>query len=177
MSPAGAWPEPWMPRRPRPAGFSLLELALVVIVVSVLATVAMGRFLYYQERAEKAAMESTLALVRMGLQMRLAELIVTNRQALAVQLARENPMQWLDPPPAVYRGEYSVSAKSGYWYYAAAGHELVYLPTSTAYLDTGQAGLQQLRFRVVLRFEKNAVVAQSAAIGISLAPSREYTWF
>jgi general secretion pathway protein G len=177
MNPAGNWPgAPQMQRR-RPAGFSMLELALVVVVVSVLATVALGRFLYYQERAEKVAMESTLAIVKMGLQMRLAELIVTNRQAFAVQLERENPMKWLDPIPDNYAGEYVAPIKSGNWYYAAAEHELVYLPSGTSYLDLGQSALAELRYHVVLQFDRNAVTGHPAPIGVGLVPSRDFKWF
>src|SRR5471030_546096 len=82
------------------AGFTMIELILVIVLVSVLAVTAIDRLFYYQERAEKAAVEATLAALKMGLRIRLAELTVTNKQNLAAELERENPVRWLDEPPA-----------------------------------------------------------------------------
>jgi type II secretory pathway pseudopilin PulG len=164
-------------QRRRPAGFSLLELALIVVVVSALAAVALDRYLYYQERAEKFAMEETLAMVKMGLQIRLAELIMTNRQSIAAQLERENPMQWLDPPPNNYFGDYVSPAKHGNWYYSAAEHELVYVPSSRSKLDIDQSALKELRYRVVIQFEPNLFTGRPLPIGVSLVPSRSFKWF
>jgi general secretion pathway protein G len=161
----------------RGGGFSMLELALVVFVVGILVAVAVERFLFYQERTEKIAMESTLALVKMGVQLRLAELMVGNRQSLAVALESENPMRWLDPPPANYAGEYSAPIKSGYWYYASAEHELVYQPSGTVYLETASNLDKELRFRVVIQVGRNLFSGQPMPTGVSVEATREYKWF
>lgn len=169
--------KPASQRRRLGAGYSMLELVLVVIVVGVLATVAMERFLFYQEQAEKAAMEATLAEVKMGLQMRLAELIVSNRQNLVGALEREDPMQWLDPPPANYAGPYAAPLKNGNWYYAQQNHELVYLPASAANLHIGNGKDKELRFRVVIRAETNVYTKIPTPSGVGLQPSRDFKWF
>jgi general secretion pathway protein G len=165
------------PRQRAGAGYSLLELVVALIVIIALAGFALDRVMFYQERAEKAAMEGILALVKMGLQMRLAELIVTNRQMLAAALERENPLILLDPPPGNYAGEYAPPLKSGCWYYASRERELVYVPSSTAYLEGLTKGATELRFRVVLHTEKNAQTGQPAPIGVGLLPSRDFRWF
>ena len=54
------------------AGFTLLELVVVICVAGVIAVIAANRFLYLEERAEKAALEGVLAGVKMGLQIRMA---------------------------------------------------------------------------------------------------------
>jgi prepilin-type N-terminal cleavage/methylation domain-containing protein len=161
----------------RRGGFSMLEFVLVVFVIGVLATVAINRFLFYQERTEKIAMESTLALVKMGLQLRLAEMMMGNRQSQAVELERENPMKWLDPPPANYAGEYSAPIKTGNWYYASAERELVYVPASTAFLDIAQSGSKELRYRVAIQTGRNEVTGQPMPIGVGVVASRSYKWF
>ncbi len=166
-----------MRRRSCTAGFSLLELTLAVIVVCVLGAFALDRFLYYQERAEKAAMESTLALVKMGLQIHLAELIMANRQNLAATLERENPMKWLEPPPTGYAGEYAQPLKSGHWYYASKEHELIYIPASNYYLDSGRIEPNELRFRVVIQSVTSPVTGRPMPVGVSLAPSKNFKWF
>ena len=138
--------------KPSRAGFTLIELILVLIVISVLGVTALDRFRYYQERAEKAAMEATLAAFKMGLQLQLAELIVTNKQMAVAQLERENPMRWLQEPPGNYLGEYTTPTQPGNWYYAMNEHELVYVPNNSAYLDTRRSANKELRFRVAIRY-------------------------
>ena len=166
-----------LPRHRYCTGHSLLELIIAVAIIGVLAGIAMDRVLFYQERAEKAAMESTLALVKMSLQMRLAELIVANRQQLAVDLEQENPMKLLDPPPGNYAGSYITPARGGSWYYADKERELVYVPSGTAYLTGGKDNPKELRFRVVIQTEKNARTGQAAPIGVALSPNPGFQWF
>ena len=78
----------------RPRGFSLLELVVVIIVASLIGTALLNRLRLYQELAERAAMESTLRLIKTGLQLRLAELIIANRQGEAGRLETEDPTRW-----------------------------------------------------------------------------------
>ena len=163
--------------KPLQTGFTLIELILVLIVISVLAVTALDRFLYYQERAEKAAMESTLAAFKMGLQFQLAELIVTNRQMAAAQLERENPMRWLQEPPANYLGEYTTPTQPGNWYYAINEHELVYVPNNSAYLDTRRSANKELRFRVAIHYDSDAASGRKTPSGASIIQAREFKWF
>ena len=160
-------------------GFTLIELILVICIVSVLAVAAAERFLYYQERAEKAAMDATLAAFKMGLQIRLAELIITNRQMAAGDLERDNPLRWLDEPPANYDGEYRASPKPGNWYFAADARQLVYVPNSSSNLQLGQADLRELRFRVRLRYDDIDTGSGKVKTlsGIGIVPVQPYRWF
>jgi general secretion pathway protein G len=73
-----------------------VELAVAISIIAVLATVLLDRLAYYKEMAEKAAMESMVRIIKTGLQIRLAELIIGNRQAQAAALEADDPTQWLD---------------------------------------------------------------------------------
>ena len=97
----------------RTAGFTVLELIAVIVLISLVLSAGVERLLYYEERAEKASMESTLAAVKTGLQVRLAELLLTNHQSAVSELETQNPMRWLIEPPANFGGDYRVPAKSG----------------------------------------------------------------
>ena len=92
--------------RRKPHGFTLFEFAVAVVIIAILAWVLLTRLAFYQEMAEKAAMESTVRVIKTGLQIRLAELIIGNRQGEAGKLEVEDPMQWLEPRPANYAGAY-----------------------------------------------------------------------
>lgn len=159
--------------------FTLVELMVVISIVSVLAAVGFDRLLFYTERAEKAAMDATLAATKMGLQIRLAELIMTNRQMAAGQLERENPMRWLAEPPANYLGEYSAPPKPGNWYFATAARQLIYVLNNTKYLQLNQSGGNELRFQVRLQYDEIDMAGGKvrSLTGVGLLPVRSYRWF
>ena len=163
----------------REGGFSAFELAVSIIIISVLAAVLLNRLGYYQEMAEKAAMESTLSTIKTGLQIRLAELIVTNRQAEAVRLETEDPFQWLDDKPPNYAGRYSSPPDSGTWYFDASEHQVVYVVNNGSRLDLdGDTGARHLRFRARLlkdRLQLYGTGVESVS-GVALMPVNPYRW-
>jgi prepilin-type N-terminal cleavage/methylation domain-containing protein len=161
----------------RGAGFTLLELVVVICIASILATVFVERLFYYQERAEKAALELVLARMKMGLQIRMAELIMTRRQREVAALELENPMQWVEEPPSNYIGEYSSVVTPGNWYYAAHEHEMVYVPSRDSYLVIGNSGAKDLRFRVVVPIQADPATGGQTPAGVGIRPVREYKWF
>jgi general secretion pathway protein G len=152
---------------------------VALIVISVLAAVLLSRLGYYKEMLEKAAMESTLRNVKTGLQVQLAELIISNRQAQAARLEREDPFRWLEEKPSNYAGDYRNPPDGGTWYFDAGTHELVYVVNTGSRLeiDTG-ADPKQIRFRA--RLLKNRLnlfgnEVESVA-GVSLLPVQPYRW-
>jgi prepilin-type N-terminal cleavage/methylation domain-containing protein len=160
-------------------GFTLLELALAVAMIGVLAGVLLNRLHYYQELAEKAAMESTLRTIKTGLQVRLAELIVTNSQAEAPMLEAEDPVRWLDHKPPNYGGAYRTPAEPGTWYFDAATRQLVYVVNIGSRLELdGERGAREIRFRVSLVMGpiRAGTATVESVTGIRLAPVRPYHW-
>jgi prepilin-type N-terminal cleavage/methylation domain-containing protein len=158
-------------------GFTLLELIVVIVIISVLGTVALGRLRYYQERAEKAMMEYTLEAVTMGLRIHMAELMVSNRSERLRELERENPMRWMEEPPTGYAGEYVMSPKPGNWYFISDKHELVYVPKYRDYLEGGEGNGRELHFRPALHYLGNAESGTKSVVGVGMAPVNKYQWF
>lgn len=165
--------------RSRQQGFSLLELAVVVVALSVLLGVLLERLAFYQEMAERARFESTLQAYKTGLQIRLAELIIGRREGEARRLEDENPTQWLSEKPTDYGGTYPARPEPGAWYFDVATRELVYVANAARRLDAeSRDGQKQLRFRVKVIYQE--VAAGSSRIrgvaGIVLQPSASYRW-
>ena len=161
------------------AGFTLIELIVVICVISVLASVALQRLTVYQELAERAMMELTLRNIKTGLQIRLAELIIANRQSEAAQLERGNPIQWLAEKPANFGGDYRAPGERGNWYYDTDRGDLVYVVNNGAFLETRAAnGVKELRFRT--RLLKGVVnfggTTTETVTGITLEPVYPYQW-
>lgn len=163
----------------RETGFSLLELAVVAVVLSILLGIFLERLTYYQAAAERAHFDSTLRSYKTALQIRLAELIVERREGEARTLEIENPTRWLSEKPANYAGDYPQSPEPGTWYYDSATQELVYVVNSSRGLELeNHSGIKQLRFRVKIAYQKvHAGAQQIQGIGgIFLRPSSAYRW-
>ena len=70
----------------RQRGFTIFELVVVIVIASVLAIILLNRLWYYQEIAEKTAMEMTVMNMRSGLRLRIAELMMRDKMSEAGQL-------------------------------------------------------------------------------------------
>ncbi|MES1987020.1 MAG: prepilin-type N-terminal cleavage/methylation domain-containing protein, partial [Pseudomonadota bacterium] len=86
-------------------GFTLVELIVVISVVAVLATAALDRLFWYQGQAEKAAMDYTATMIKSGLWMSAADLMMANRTSDIPSLAERNPINLLAQKPENYLGE------------------------------------------------------------------------
>jgi prepilin-type N-terminal cleavage/methylation domain-containing protein len=169
----------WNPE-PRERGFSILELVVVIVIFSALITALLNRFHHFQELAERAAMESTVRLVKTGLQIRLAELILANQQAEAVTLEIQDPMRWLEPKPGNYGGEYRDPPERGTWYFDARARQLVYVVNTGTRLELDSAAPDRKEIRFQARLLKDRIRAGGATVesvtGVTVAPVRPYRW-
>ena len=165
---------------PRSRGFTLFELVVVILVFAVLATLLLDRLAYYHEALERVAMESTLRGIKTGLQVRLAEMIIANREGEARELETLDPIQWLDEGrPANYGGVYREPTAAATWYFDAANRQLVYVVSTGNRLEIdGDPARKELRFRA--RVVRAPVQLPGGAVertsGVSLAPVRPYRW-
>ena len=152
---------------------------MFIVIFSVLAAVLLDRFSHYQELAEKAAMESMVRGIKTGLQIRLAELIIENRQAEAGVLESEDPVRWLESKPANYGGAYPEQPLPGTWYFDSRERHLVYVVNTGNRLeiDTSTGG-KQIRFRAQLQRDrvKTSVGAVESVTGVALNPVWPYRW-
>jgi general secretion pathway protein G len=166
--------------RPRERGFTLFELVVVLMVGAAVMTLLLARLAYYHEALERAAMESTLQGIKTGLQVRLAELIIANREGEAGALETHDPVQWLDEGlPANYGGIYREPMEAATWYFDAAKRQLVYVVSTGDRLEIdGQPGGKELRFRP--RLVKAPIQLPGGPVertsGVTLAPVRPYRW-
>jgi len=160
-------------------GFTLFELVVCMVVISVLVAVLLVRLAYYQELAEKAAMESTARVIKTGLQIRLAQLIIANRQAEAAVLETADPVQWLETKPANYGGRYADPVQPGTWYFDDQARQLVYVVTTGSRLEiVGQTGRKRVRYRVQLLKDRISLAGGVvvSVTGVTLNIVTPYYW-
>jgi hypothetical protein len=113
----------------RQSGASRLELLVAAGVVAAVGGVLLERFAFYQEYAEKVAVDLTIASMRAGLRSQVAGLLIADRVSEIQTLADGNPVSWLAQPPENYLGEVDAPTEDearGKWYFDRKRRELVY---------------------------------------------------
>jgi general secretion pathway protein G len=113
----------------RQSGASRLEMLVAGAVVAVLAIALLERLSFYQEYAEKAAMDLTIASMRAGMRSEVAGLLIADRVSEIQTLADRNPISWLKRAPENYLGELDgppAEEPRGKWYFDRKRRELVY---------------------------------------------------
>lgn len=164
-------------------GFTLIELVVVTSVVAVTAGVLLERILYYQEMAERVAMQQTVRALRISLQLQVANLIVKNRVDELPRLAAQNPMKWLAQPPDNYAGEFVSIEKgnvvSGHWYFNPESKNLIYLVHNGSNFRSETVNPKQVIFkaRMVRSETEQASDGERLIEGVVLEQINAFEWF
>jgi len=165
--------------RHRATGFSLLESVVTVALMGVCAGLLLERLAYYQEAAEKTVMELEVNKLKLALQVHIGDLIARNQALDYGQIARENPVLWLDQPPVGYRGEFpgdaSADLPKGSWYFDRSRTELVYLLDQDRNFRSKSEGRARVRWHV--KTVRALPAGDGTAIGLRLVPAEPYSWF
>ncbi len=161
-------------------GGTLLELAVAGAIIGIIATVFLGYMLRYQEVAEKTVMETTVINMRTGLNLRMAELMATDRMRDMGAVAQQNPIDWLESPPPNYLGQLDNpepdAIPPGNWYYDSGRRQLVYRPDRARYLKPGPDGEKLIRFRVTAKTHPGQNSRPARVEGVTLTPVIPYDW-
>jgi general secretion pathway protein G len=167
----------------RARGFSLFELMIVVIIFGIVAGVLLDRLNYYQEEAEKAAMEYNVRAIRSALRLRMATMLANGQAQQYATLAQANPMEWLDAVPANYLGALQHPNPDrlapGSWYFDMDNRTLVYLVRTGRRFVPDAAGYKRARFRVALVRSSTRPGVPSVDDGLTsvrIEPVEPYRW-
>jgi prepilin-type N-terminal cleavage/methylation domain-containing protein len=162
-------------------GFTLFELIVVVCIVAILAGTLLSRLWFYQEQAEKAAMEQVAAVLQSALTMRLGSMMVSGSLSDAEKLAKENPMDWLVRKPNNYAGEFFDPAPQtvvpGNWMFDLKSRNLIYVVDRGAFFTPGRDGVKWVRYHVNLIFDREGGKGEQTLAGAAFEPVESYRWF
>jgi prepilin-type N-terminal cleavage/methylation domain-containing protein len=169
----------------RPRGFSLLELVIVIVIISVLLVLAISRLLALQVDAERVTMQTVVGTLRSAIGIKVAEDIVKMDIADLRSYQGANPMKLLAQLPPNYLGELDgadpASLEDGNWYFDKRAGMLVYLVRNKGYFMGGQPNPPRARFVMRLIYsDKNGNGVFDPGVdsieGLSLDPVEPYSW-
>jgi len=170
-------------------GFTLIELVVVITIIVILTGALLTRIWFYQEQAEKAAMEQVAGALQSAMVLQFGRLLVHGRESEAINLLTENPTRWLMRAPPNYAGEFDgikpAAIEPGNWAFDLRTRELIYVPDRSDYFVPGKDGLKWVRYRARLEYEHvpGAAVPRGSSkgadeiSGVLFEPVERYQWF
>lgn len=157
------------------AGFSLLELVVVIAIIALLATVGLGRLWAVSVDAERAAMEQVLGSLRSAIGMKVANHLVRNDWQGLRALEASNPMDQLAEVPGNYLGTLAspdaAAIEAGRWYFDGGSRTLVYRVRHAGSFISTLPGPARARFKVEVVYGEGGVPQ-----GARLAAAESYAW-
>lgn len=166
-------------------GFSLFELLVVIVIVSMLMIIAISRLLALQVDAERVVMESTVGALRSGLGIKVAESIVKHKVSVLPAYEDSNPMNLLAEIPRNYLGEMEGvdphTLEKGSWYFDKPAKTLVYIVDNAGYFSGGIGNPPRARFKIRLVYtdvDSNGTFDNGidSIGGLRLAALEPYGW-
>lgn len=165
-------------------GFTLFELVVVSIIISILAGLFMNRMLAYQELTEKVAMEQVAASLQTALDLQYAQLQTRGLATDVAPLLIDNPMNFLQKRPRNYAGEFydatPLSVAPGNWLFDLKSRQLVYVVQHTQHFQADHEGRRWIRFHAISEYEKSRLVslqnAPAELTGLLFVPVEPYVW-
>ena len=162
-------------------GFTLVELLVVVSLVAIFASMLFSRVWFYQEMAEKAAMQQVTGALQTALILQYGHRMASNQAFGMKNISTENPMDWLAQKPGNYAGEFNAikpgTIEPGNWAFDLSTHELIYVPDHVEYFVPARDGVKWIRFRT--RFDYEAGYGDKVGqvlTGVIFAPVEPYQW-
>jgi prepilin-type N-terminal cleavage/methylation domain-containing protein len=164
-------------------GFTLIELVIVVSLVGIMASMLFSRVLFYQEMAEKAAMQQVISAVQSALVLQYGHHMALGMGSGINNISTENPMDWLMQKPLNYAGEFNAikpgAIEPGNWAFDLNSHELIYVPDHAEYFIPAQDGVKWMRYRTRFAYENipgNQDKKVKELTGVTIAPVEHYQW-
>ena len=140
-------------------GFTLLELVIVIAIIVTLMGLFMNRFMYYQEQAEKTAMQQVVGAIQSALVMQYGQILTRGKPSDIAALAQDNPMNLLQKAPHNYAGEFydptPHSVPPGNWMFDLKTRDLIYVLGEGNYFKPGKDGRKWIRFHIAPSYTKS----------------------
>lgn len=164
-------------------GFSMFELVVYLLSVSILFAAAVSRYQDFPGEAERANFTAVLAQLRTGVNLQMILALTSNKRSALEEMEGSNPMDLMLETPNNYVGALSgineTELPRRVWYFDTINGELVYLAdrADNLFLLTPQGRLptERIRFRIRNVYDETESERRSWQ-GIILVAVEPYEW-
>ena len=163
-------------------GFTLLELAVVVSIISILAVFALNRYYKLLVDVERNTLAYNLGAMRSAIGIQVADHYVRGDMAGLKQLIGSNPMDLLAEKPTNYLGvifHYRLEdIERGNWFFDQTSRTLIYLVRNQLYFETLLGGPARARFKIFPVYSERLQggVKTTYLSGLTLKELEPYRW-
>lgn len=166
-------------------GFTLLELVVVIIIISILLAIAAERLLKIRAQAERAAVTRAVGNMRSALGMALAKDIANGDWPAIAALEGSNPVALMTRIPGNYLGVVRdpdpTQIAGMHWYFDSGARSLVYRIQYARGFRSPLPGPPRLRFRIEAQYrDRNGNGRFDPRVdnfeGLDLVPLEHVAW-
>ena len=166
-------------------GFTQFELVVVVILISILGSIALNRMWAWRSEVERTLIKTVSGNLRSVLGLETAQLALQNKLHELPKLAGSNPFDLLAQKPDQYLGSlpdgHPDTKKTGVWYYSPKQKALIYTIRFTDDFKTNLTGQPRVRLKIQFIYtDTNHNRQYDAGIdgiaGLNLISPDKYLW-
>ena len=165
-------------------GFTLLELVLVIVIISILSLFAIDRMFSIRAAAERAVIKQMVGTIKSGLGIEVARLALAGNMPAVSKLNKTNPIYLLSQSPENYLGEKENGDhinEAGIWYFDKKLKSLVYNIAYTEDFTTSLKGTPRVRYQIKLIYHdqnnnKRFDLRSDSIAGLDFVPLEKFSW-
>ncbi len=167
------------------AGFSLLEIIIVVIIISILFTLALNHLFQWRVSAEQASIKKLTSELRDALKLEVISHYSKGRMQDILKLVGTNPLNYAIEKPGGYLGEKHTpnlrKMQAGDWLYDSSKKLLIYRVRYPDYFVTNLTGIKRIELKVSLVYadinnNRKFDFGVDNIEGLRLVSSEHYAW-
>ena len=165
-------------------GFTLLELVVVIIIISILGIFAIDRIFVIRIAAEQASVKQIIGTIKSALGLEVARLVLGGNMLAVAKLEKTNPILLLSQAPNNYLGEKNDGRHindAGVWYFDKKQKVLVYNVTYKETFKTTLKGTPRIQHQIKLVYNdrnknKRFDIDYDSIAGLDIFPTEKFSW-
>lgn len=162
-------------------GFTLLELVIVIVIISILALFAIDRVFAIRAAAERSSVQQLVGTIKSALGLEVAQLALAGNMNGVAKLDKSNPLDLLSQKPNNYIGEKQNVKKTGVWYFDKKQKMLIYNVNYSENFTSSLKGTPRIRYRIKLVYNdrnnnKRFDIRYDSIAGLDLLPIEKFSW-